>query len=220
MCGRFTQYFTWAELVELYGLTEPPLNLEPRYNIAPTTQVLTVRGERGKHFVSPMRWGLIPPYWKSGDKLIPMHNARADGIATKPSFRAAFKTRRCVVPASGFYEWKTEGDPKKPVKRPHYITMADGGLMSFAGIWEVRPGDDGEDLLSCSIVTTEPNEAMAAVHDRVPVILGRYDIDAWISGDDPAALMRPCPAGTIKIAEVSTFVSNSRNQGEACIAPL
>lgn len=214
MCGRLTQYFTWSELVELYGLTQPALNLDPRYNVAPTTQVLTIRGERAKRFARPMRWGLIPPWWKEGT-LAPLHNARADGVASKPSFRAAFKARRCIVPASGFYEWKTEGK----AKRPHYITMAAGGIMSFAGIWEMREVE-GEEVYSCSIVTTEPNAVMEPIHDRMPVILGKYDFDAWLTGRAGEELLKPCPGDWLKAVEVSSYVSNSRNQGEACIAPI
>lgn len=214
MCGRFTQKFTWAELVELYRLTGPALNLEPHYNIAPTVPVLTVRGERGRHYTSMMRWGLIPPYHKAGEKLYPLHNARADGVATKPSFRAAFKARRCIVPASGFFEWKTEGK----VKRPFYMTMRDGTPMSLAGIWEERE-IDGEPLLSVAIITTDPNPRMAEIHDRMPVILGPFDIDAWISGSDPTSLLRPFPAASMEFTEVGTYVNSSRNQGEQCIAP-
>lgn len=221
MCGRFTQYFTWSQLVELYGLTGPILNLEPRYNIPPTAQVLAIRGERGKHYASSMRWNLIPAYWRPGDEkpAFMLHNARADGVASKPSFRDAFRHRRCIVPASGYYEWKTEGDGKKKTKRPFYMTLQDGSPMSFAGIWNEHE-IDGDQVLSVAIVTTEPNEKLAEVHDRMPVVIGRYDIDNWISGTDPRALLKSYPAAAFKVTEVGPGVGNVRNQGAECIAPL
>lgn len=219
MCGRVTRNFTWAELHELYGLTTTTSNLEPQFNIPPTAQVLTVRGPRGARYASMMRWGLIPPWHKAGDKLIPLHNARADGVASKPSFRAAFKSRRCIVPVSGYYEWKVEGEGKAATKRPFYMTLADGGIMSLAGIWESREVE-GEELLSCSIITTEPNKRAAEIHDRMPVILGRYDFDDWINGDNPSALLKSFPADKMAYTEVSTHVSNAKNQGPKCIEPL
>lgn len=215
MCGRFTQKFTWAELVETYRLTQPALNLEPRYNVAPTTQVLTIRGETAARVAAPMRWGLIPAWWQEGKPLPATFNARADTVATKPMFRSAFKSRRCIVPMSGFYEWKAEGK----LKRPHYITMASGEPMSVAGLWEPRTVD-GEERLSCTIVTTDANATMSPIHDRMPVILGKFDLDAWLSGRAAEEILRPCPANWISAIEVSTYVSNVRNQGEQCIAPL
>lgn len=215
MCGRFTQHLSWQQLVELYGLTGTPLNLEPRFNIAPTTQVLTVRSDGKGRFASLMRWGLIPAWWKPENKLPATFNARADTAATKPMFRSAFKARRCIVPASGFYEWKTiEGE-----KRPFYITAKDGAPLSIAGLWEAWD-EDGEEKLSCTIVTTDANETMAPIHNRMPVILGRFDFDAWLSGRAGEDLLKPCPAEWIEAREVSTYVNSVRNQGEKCVAPV
>ncbi|WP_405041443.1 SOS response-associated peptidase [Parvibaculum sp.] len=131
MCGRFTQFYSWRELVDLYGLSGTPLNLEPRYNIAPTTSVLTVHLDGNSRVVSQMRWGLIPTWWKEENRLPATFNARSDTVATKPMFRSAFKSRRCIVPMSGFFEWRTE----VKVKRPFYVTMTSGQPMSVAGIW-------------------------------------------------------------------------------------
>ncbi len=221
MCGRFTQKMTWAELVELYRLTQPPLNLEPRYNVAPTTQVLAIRGEAGERRADMMRWGLVPSWWKEAKEPPNTFNARSDRIATAPMYRSAFKARRCIVPMSGFYEWKTEPAKNggKPVKRPNYITMASGELMSVAGIWEPR-NVGGEETMSCSIVTTDANDTMAPIHDRMPVIISKFDLDAWLSGRADTEILRPCPPAWISAVEVSTFVSNVRNQGAQCIEPL
>lgn len=215
MCGRFTQKFTWSELVKAYRLTQQPLNLEPRYNIAPTTQVLTVRRTVTERIATPMRWGLIPSWWKEGNRLPSTFNARSDRIDNAPMYRSAFKARRCIVPMSGFFEWKTEGESK----RPHYVTMASGEPMSVAGLWEQRVVG-GEETLSCTIVTTDANATMESIHNRMPLILGEQDLDAWLSGRAGKEILRPCPAPWIEAVEVSSYVSNIRNQGDKCIEPL
>lgn len=215
MCGRFTQHHTWRELHDLYELTGAALNLEPRYNIAPTTQVLTVRQDDRGRYAAPMRWGLIPAWWQDDIRLPATFNARSDTVAEKRMFRSAFKSRRCIIPASGFYEWKTEGK----VKRPFYITAASGEPLSFAGLWEARQVD-GEDQLSCTIITTDANATMEPIHNRMPVILGRHDLTPWLSGRGGVEMLKPCADKAIKAVEVSTYVSNVKNQGEKCIEPL
>lgn len=221
MCGRFTQKLSWAELVELYRLTQPPLNLEPRYNVAPTTQVLTIRSEAGHRLAAMMRWGLIPSWWKDAKAPPNTFNARSDRIAAAPMYRGPFKSRRCIVPMSGFYEWKTEAAAKggKPLKRPFHITLATGEPMSVAGIWDLWKSAEG-DLLSCTIVTTDANEIMAPIHNRMPVILGKDDFDPWLSGNASTEILRPCPASWLVAAEVSTYVNSVKNQGERCIEAL
>src|SRR3546814_831435 len=169
-----------------------------------------------------MRWNLIPGYWREGQSKPPymLHNARADGIDVKSSFRDAFRARRCIVPASGYFEWKTEpATGKKPVKRPFYMTFQDGSPMSFAGIWNEHQ-IDGEQVLSVAVVTTEPNAKLAKIHDRMPVIIGRWDINRWLSGDDPKTLLKSYPADAFKVTEVGPSVGSVKNQGEDCIAPL
>jgi putative SOS response-associated peptidase YedK len=133
MCGRFTQSYTWRELVELYRLTQPALNLRPRYNIAPTTAISVVRPTEGGLELVSMRWGLIPGWWKKTAKEVPStFNAQAETVAQKPMFRSAFKRNRCIVPASGYYEWSAiEGG-----KQPYFISAADGGVLSIAGLWD------------------------------------------------------------------------------------
>ena len=179
MCGRFTQRFSWREVHGFLRLIGPPANLRPRYNLAPSQSAAVVRIDAAGHQLSMLRWGLIPAWTKDpriGHKLI---NARAETAALKPSFRAAFSMRRCLVPADGFYEWRREGS----VRQPWLIARRDGGLIVFAGLWERwrvpqdamlpgslaehRPGDVVETF---TILTTEANETIRVLHHRMPVI--------------------------------------------------
>jgi putative SOS response-associated peptidase YedK len=146
MCGRFTQSYTWRELVELYRLTLPARNLRPRYNIAPTTAIDVVKpGGAGPELV-PMRWGLIPGWWKKTAKEVPStFNARAETVAGKPMFRSVFKRNRCIVPASGYYEWRAiEGG-----KQPYFVSAADGSMLAIAGLWDHWNDPDTGDAI-CS----------------------------------------------------------------------
>jgi len=174
MCGRFTQSYTWRELVELYRLTQPARNLRPRYNIAPTTAIDVLRlAETGPELV-PMRSGLIPGWWKKTAKEVPStFNARAETVAQKPMFRSAFKRTRCIVPASGYYEWRAvEGG-----KQPYFISATDGGVLSIAGLWdEWRDPETSEPVLSATLIVTAANDFTRAIHDRMPVLLGQSDL--------------------------------------------
>ena len=160
MCGRFTQHYTWAEVHAFLSVVGSPRNLRPRYNIAPTTTVDVVRlGEQGRVMV-PMRWGLIPGWWKKSAREVPStFNARAESVATKPMFRSAFKSRRCIIPASGFFEWTG------PLghRQPHLFTAADGSpVLALAGLWERwRAPKAGEDTLSCTIIVTNASAWMS-----------------------------------------------------------
>ncbi|MBW7885405.1 MAG: SOS response-associated peptidase [Caldilineaceae bacterium] len=223
MCGRFTLYVTPEELASYFGLAEAPV-LAPRYNIAPTQPVGVVRLDpRGQAREWALTiWGLIPSWSQDpsiGARLI---NARAETVDEKPSFRTAFKRRRCIVPASGFYEWKKSGSGKQP----HYITSADGAPLGFAGLWERWTGPDGTELESCTILTTDPNEKMSELHNRMPVILAPEDFSEWLGtgGDDTPAtlailkhLFRPYPAERLEIYPVSLYVNNPRNEGAQCV---
>jgi len=187
--------YSWRELVELYQLTMGPLsNLQPRYNICPTTDIDTVvlASALDGRGLMPMRWGLVPNWWSKPLKEMRMatFNARAESVAEKPMFRDSFKRRRCLIPASGYYEWKNTPDGKQP----YYFTRRDGQVMTIAGLWsDWTDKATGEKLMSCTMVITEPNASAAEIHDRMPVILGAKDFDQWTHGDvkDAAALMRP-----------------------------
>jgi putative SOS response-associated peptidase YedK len=219
MCGRFTLTVPAHEIEEAFGLFEGlDSAMMPRYNIAPTQQVLALRSdEAGKHYVS-LRWGLVP-FWaddlKIGARLL---NARADGIATKPAFRAALKRRRCLVLADGFYEWRTEGK----AKLPFHIHRRDRKPFAFAGLWE-RWDKGDKPVESCTIVTTDANDFMKPLHDRMPVILDPKDYDGWLSPtEEPAKvveLLRPTADAGYEMTAVSPKVNNARFEGPECLEP-
>jgi len=147
-----------------------------------------------------------------------MINARAESVAQKPAFRAAFRHRRCLLPADGFFEWKKYGTKKQPM----FITMADRAPFAFAGLWEHWQGDDGSEIESCTIITTEPNELCRAIHSRMPVIIGGEDHVAWLDADsdDAAALLRPYPAELMAATPVSTYVNSPKHDDPTCVQPL
>jgi putative SOS response-associated peptidase YedK len=207
MCGRFTQSYTWRELVELYRLTQPARNLRPRYNIAPTTAIDVVRlMDTGPELVQ-MRWGLIPGWWKKTAKEVPStFNARAETIAQKPMFRSAFKRIRCIVPASGYYEWR----PVEGGKQPYFISAADGAVLSIAGLWdEWRDPETKESVSSAKLIVTAANDFTRPIHDRMPVLLAHHDFDAWLTGKAGAEILRPAPNELLRIWPVSKRVNVS-----------
>ena len=184
MCGRFTQQFTWTELVNLYNLTNNAIpNLRASWNIAPTQDVGVIMKEDAGGIYKTMRWGLVP-FWakdlKIGNQLI---NARLETVAEKPAFRSAWKTRRCIVPASGYFEWKALPGrlASKPIKQPFYITRKDGRPMSFAGLWE-RWKDD---LQSFTIITTGACDGTKDLHGRMPLVLDQSGFEPWLAGETP-----------------------------------
>jgi putative SOS response-associated peptidase YedK len=207
MCGRFTQSYTWRELVELYRLTQPARNLRPRYNIAPTTQIDVVRLADGARELVPMRWGLIPGWWKKTVKEVPStFNARAETAAEKPMFRSAFKRTRCIVPASGYYEWRAvEGG-----KQPYFISAADGELLSIAGLWdEWRDPETSETISSATLIVTAANDFTRRIHDRMPVMLAQRDHETWLTGKAGVELLRPAPNDLLRMWPVSKRVNAS-----------
>lgn len=221
MCGRFTSLLSPELLESVYGV-RPPAALAPRYNIAPTQQVHIVReDDAGTRECAETRWGLVPHWAKDmsiGNKLI---NARCETVAGKPSFRSAIRHRRCIVPASGFFEWAAA--PKGKV--PHYITARDGSPFSIAGIWETWKDPEGGVLESCALLTTAANSLMATIHERMPVILQPSDFEIWLdrSVTDPQKLQRiyqPYPAELMQERPVSTFVNSPAHSGEECIHPV
>lgn len=221
MCGRFVLRASPQQLQQLFELdsSEP---VEPRYNIAPSQPVLAVResvegADREMTFLS---WGLVP-FWaddpKIGNRMI---NARSETAHEKPSFRAAFKYRRCIIPADGFYEWQK----KNGAKQPMLIGLEDDRPFGLAGLWE-HWERDGSVIESCTILTTEPNELLKPIHNRMPVILHPEDYDEWLDrsvqkADPLRHLLRPFPAEKMKTVPVSTHVNNPRNEDPTCVTPL
>jgi putative SOS response-associated peptidase YedK len=223
MCGRYTYKLTWEEIVRLYRLPldTPARNLQARYNICPTTPVDTIVETEGRRAIVPMRWGLIPNWWAKPLKEMKLatFNARAESVATKPMFREAFKSRRCLIPASGYYEWKDTA----PGKQPYYFTRTDGEPMTFAGIWdEWKDREAGEPLKSCAMLITSPNELVAQVHDRMPVILEAKHFEAWLSGEAVPDALRPAANDVLRQWPVSNRVNSSRTSDEdaSLIEPL
>jgi len=219
MCGRFVRKVSPKEMAEFFDVvvTESPA----RYNIAPSQPVAAVRirPHEGNRELVNLRWGLIP-FWaddpKIGYKLI---NARAETAATKPSFRSAFKSRRCLIPATGFYEWQ-KLDPKH--KQPFHIGLKDGQSFAFAGLWDEWHDPEGEVIESCAVLTTDANELMRPIHNRMPVILPREEYGQWLdpSLQDQEALqrlLRPFPPEGMAAYPVSTFVNAPRNEGPQCV---
>ncbi|MBL8487972.1 MAG: SOS response-associated peptidase [Rhodocyclaceae bacterium] len=218
MCGRYALNHRPADLIRIFELVGCP-EFGPRYNIAPTSEVPVVRvspeGERIAHL---LRWGLVPHWAKDPAIGAKLNNARGETVAEKPSFRDAFRRRRCIVPASGFYEWKAEGR----VKLPHYISAPDGEPLALGGLWESWRAPDGGVLRTCCIVTTGPNGVMAPIHDRMPVILPREAWQAWLAGpaEEALALVRPCPDPMLQAWQVGRRVSRAAEEGEDLILPL
>ena len=197
MCGRFTQKYTWSEVHTFLNVFGTSLNLRPRYNIAPTTTVDVVRLDaQGRRELVSMRWGPRAHVVAEALKSVPAtFNARAEGIATKPMFRDAFKRRCCIVPASGFYEWTgSKGD-----KTPHLFSAADGSpILAFAGLWERWKNPEGEDVLSCTIIVSGASAWMVPYHDRMPVLLGEADFATWLSGEAGPEILRPAAESALR----------------------
>jgi putative SOS response-associated peptidase YedK len=221
MCGRFTDMYTWEEIYAYYEMIgELILNWGPNFNVCPTQDVGVVVPFEGKRKFERMRWGLIPGWWSKPLKELRLatFNARAETVRTKPFFRGAFKNSRCLMPVSGYYEWHYENpDDKNEKPQPYYFTRRDGGLMTVAALCETwHDKTEGRDVRSCAMVITEPNEFVAAVHDRMPVILEKPQFDQWMNGtpDEAAELMKPAAEDVLQKWPVSKRINSSRTSGE------
>ena len=209
MCGRFTQHYTWQQVNEFLSVIGAPLNLRPRYNIAPTTEIDVVRlDQQDQRELVRMRWGLVPGWWSKPLKEVPAtFNARAETVAQKPMFRNAFTQRRCIIPASGFYEWTGE----KGSKVPHLFTAADGSpVLAFAGLWDRwRDKATGEDVLSATIIVSGASAWMTPYHDRMPVLLMPDQVDAWLKGRAGPETLRPAAESALRELVVSDRVNRT-----------
>lgn len=219
MCGRYTIVMSIEELMLRY-LSDLPTNRyhTPRYNVAPMQQVLAVVNDGEKNRLGELRWGLVPS-WASDDKIgSKMINARAETLLEKPSFRGLVQRKRALVPADGFYEWKQAGGKKQPMR----ITMKDGGIFSMAALYDTWVAPDGRKISTCTIITTTPNELMADIHDRMPVIVRPEDEAYWLDRGNAdtaglTSLLRPFDAGSMRAYPVSPIVGNVKNDAPECI---
>ncbi len=223
MCGRYTLRVSPVELAEIFGALEP-IEWTPRYNIAPTQAVAVVRpAAEGKgRELSRLKWGLIPSWSKDAKIGSSLINARAETVATKPAFRSAFQNRRCLIPVDGFYEW--QAIPGRKVKQPYFISVRDVPVFAFAGLWERWTNPDGLALETCTIITTEANDLMQAVHTRMPVILAAHDYGRWLDHDrqtsqNMLAMLQPYPSEGMQSIPVSTLVNSPRNDLPECVVP-
>jgi putative SOS response-associated peptidase YedK len=208
MCGRATHRLTWEEIHRLYRLTAPPSNFEPSYNVCPTDPIYAVIERDGQREILPMRWGLIPWWWRKTPKEAgPTWNARAETVAETRMFRDAFKRNRCLIPISGFFEWEKTPDGKQP----YYITRVDGTPITVAGLWdEWRNPDTGERLKSCTMVVTDSNDLLRDIHDRMPVVLEPDTFDAWLSGEAGEEVLKPAAGEVLVKSLVSRRVNSSK----------
>lgn len=219
MCGRYTLKTPIDNLTKQFEIEEYPSSLTPSYNIAPTQQVATVLVEDGKRKLEMLHWGLIPSWADDpqiGNRMI---NARGETVAEKPSYRSAFKNRRCLILADGFYEWQKTSNGKQP----YYIRMEDGSPFAFAGLWETWA--NGEEIRSCTIITTDPNELLGDIHNRMPVILHPEDYEMWLAPDfdekEPlTTLLKPYPTNLMEAYPVSRYVNRPSNNQAECIEPV
>ncbi len=220
MCGRFTSYYSSSEIAKAFNLTNVP-ELEPRYNIAPTQQVGTIlrSNSQSERKFKWLRWGLIPHWAKDKSICNKLINSRAETIAQKPSFRTAFRHSSCLIIASGFYEWQKQ----ESGKQPFLIQQIDSLPLAFAGLWSTWQSPEDETIDTCTIITTEANEIMQPIHQRMPVILKSDDYEQWL---DPTIqqpellqpLLQPYSSDKLKTYPVSTLVNNPRNDNPKCIS--
>ncbi len=223
MCGRYTITSPAQVIAEVLGVPDPGIELAPRYNVCPGEDVPVVRLDReGERRLDLVRWGLVPWFVPEPGPAARMINARAETAATSPAFREALRRRRCLVPADGFYEWQAVG---RGPKQPYYVRRADGGPIVFAGLWERWRGKDGRRLDSCTILTTAPNELLAPIHDRMPVLLDRSAWATWLDRDVGDVerlreLLATPPPVELVAYPVSTWVNDPKHDDAACIASV
>ena len=222
MCGRYALYSPADAIADLFDATAEIDDLAPRYNAAPMQWLPVIRRRpSGERVIHALRWGLLPSWAKDETIAARLINARAETLSEKPAFRAAYRARRCIVPADGFYEWAKRPDGKQP----YFIHAPDGTVLAFAGLWErwIRPAD-AEVIDSFTILTTEANPRIQPLHDRMPVILAPEVVDVWLDrATDPARLselLTPFPEERLAMHPVSRAVGNVRNEGPELIAQV
>jgi putative SOS response-associated peptidase YedK len=230
MCGRFTLHTEKEVLARRFRVAlDTVQGLEPRYNIAPSQRVLTIREADTRRLAESMRWGLVPSWAKDPSTLPSLINARKETVATKPSFRDAFRRRRCLIPADGFYEWQAPTGLSKG-KTPYWVSLPTGEPFALAGLWsEWRPEDDKEaqePLRTCTIITAPACPTLEHIHTRMPVILGKDSESAWLdpaldgNRDELEKLLSEVPEHPLRAHPVSRRVNSARNDGPMLITPV
>ncbi|WP_405019148.1 SOS response-associated peptidase [Kitasatospora sp. NBC_00070] len=240
MCGRFASTTVPQDLVEVFGVEQwdPTETLAPSWNVAPTDPAFVVLDRAPKGGGAPvrqlrvLRWGLVPAWSKSPESAVKMINARADTVHEKPSYRQAFASRRCLLPVDGYYEWETiPGEKGKPRKQPYFVHRADGTALALAGLYEFWrdrrfPAEHPEAwLVTCTVVTTDAEPALAPIHHRMPLFLDPSAFDAWLDParadpDELRGLLVPPPPGALLARPIGPAVGNIRNNSPALLRPL
>jgi putative SOS response-associated peptidase YedK len=218
MCARYNLRISPQKLAEIFNVVRG-VEYQPRFNISPTQTVVAIRQENGERVASNMRWGLVPSWSKDPKAGAPLIIARGETVATTNAFRSAFKSRRCLIPATGFYEWEHRGK----LKLPYHIHLPNDEPFAFAGIWETWKGGAAP-LESCAIITTDPVPQMAELKDRMPVILHRDDWPVWLDPEIKEAepltqFLRPWD-GPLELQPVDPVINSSRNEGEEFFCPV
>jgi putative SOS response-associated peptidase YedK len=224
MCGRYVLGKTMAEVAARFGVVQPTLAFAPSYNMAPGQTLPVLIEEQGERHIVPMQWGLVPPWAANvtAHPSKPLINARAEGIATKPSFRRAVRSQRLLVPSSGYFEWQATASGKQP----YFLHRADDALMGYAGLYEVGRDAAGEIWRTFTIITCAANERAAPIHQRMPVILQGLDEEAlWLDAaitdvNAVTSLLRPAPSATLEVYPVSKRVNRVTNTGPELIQPV
>lgn len=220
MCGRFTLHTPEADILQAFDVAPNDVALEPRYNITPSQDIAVIRADANSRALTTARWGLVPGWSKEARPKYSTINARVESVAEKPTYRAAFRHKRCLIPADGFYEWQRVGDKKIP----HYIRMQDETVFAFAGLWEHWEGEEGA-FDSCAIITLPASGIMTTIHTRMPAIIAAADYDAWLDTGitdktDIMPQLASRPSDQLQAYAVSRHVNSPKNTDARCIEPL
>jgi putative SOS response-associated peptidase YedK len=219
MCGRFLLNATPEELRALFGYLDA-VDFPPRYNIAPTQPIAVVRIENRQRRFALVRWGLVPPWVKDPRAFGLLINARSESAAANAAFKGALTYRRCLVPASGFYEWQRDPANPKGRRKPYVLRPKDGGVLALGGLWESWLGADGSEIDTGCILTTAANDSLAPIHDRMPVIIAPGDQERWLTAQEPVTdLLRPAANDLLVAMRISDRVNSADNDGPRLLEP-
>lgn len=229
MCGRFVSTSSAAEIASLFDAVVAAVDVPANFNLAPTSNIYGIVRRDTQSYVENFSWGLVPAWAKDRSRAASLINARCETITEKPSFRGLIKSRRCVIPITGYYEWMPvadgAGSGARVIKQPYYFTPVDRPIFAAAGLWTTwkEPGSaaDAPELHTCVLITTEANETVAAVHNRMPVLLNEVGVSAWLRpGDADLNLLRSAPNNSLSYVMVDKSVNSTRNHGPQLIQPV